>query len=150
MTPPLHESIDGRMIPKVVRVLALSSMVGVFGLAGLVLAQERLIVDPWAKPPAAIDRAGSRSVADGAVLPPLPPESSPLWEQGWSDPPTTSPEQAVSRPRPRRVAPSAGPVPARLAAVAWAKPLDMIVDPWQSGEKAVVARDFAIVDPWLR
>jgi hypothetical protein len=39
-------------------------------------------------------------------------------------------------------------VPARV--VAWAKPVQMIVDPWQSSSRAVVARDFAIVDPWLR
>jgi hypothetical protein len=32
---------------------------------------------------------------------------------------------------------------------AWAKPLDMIVDPWQSVGHSSVTRDFAIVDPWL-
>ena len=136
------------MIPEVVRVLALSSMVGVFGLAGLALAQETLIIDPWAKPPAAIDRAGSRSVADGAVLPPLPPESSQLWEQGWSDPPTSSPQPATPRAVSRGVVAVAVAAPAGRAPP-WAKPLDMIVDPWQSGDQPAAARDFAIVDPWL-
>jgi hypothetical protein len=35
-------------------------------------------------------------------------------------------------------------------AAAWAKPIDMIVDPWQPGNHAPSPRDFAIVDPWLR
>ena len=133
------------------RVLALSSVFGVLGLAGLALAQENLILDPWAKPPAAFDRAGSRSVADGAVLPPLASESSPLWAEGWSDPPAISPQKAVPRPILRRTpAPSRGVAQPQLAAVAWAKPVDMIVDPWQPGARPAVKRDFAIVDPWLR
>jgi hypothetical protein len=134
-----------------VRVLALSSVFGVLTLAGLALAQENLIIDPWAKPPAALDRAGSRSVADGAVLSPVFTERTSLWAEGWSDPPTSSSTQALARPgvRPARALPP--PVSAVThGAVAWATPIDMIVDPWQSVSHSTVTRDFAIVDPWLR
>jgi hypothetical protein len=133
-----------------VRVLVLLSGFGVLAIAGLALAQENLIIDPWAKPPAALDRAGSRSVADGAVLPPVPAERTPLWAEGWSDPPTSSPTQAVARPIARRAPAVPSPVAAATnGVVAWAKPLDMIVDPWQSVSHSTVTRDFAIVDPWL-
>ena len=127
-------------------------MFGILGLAGLALAQEDLIVDPWARPSAALDRAGSRSVvADGAALPSPPPEGSPLWAEGWTNPPAILPKKAISRPifRPE---PAAAPV--HVGAVAWAKPVDMIVDPWESAVSSAVkreiGRDVGIVDPWLR
>jgi hypothetical protein len=120
-------------------------------IAGLALAQEDLIIDPWAKPPAALDRAGSRSVADGAVQPPLLTERNPLWVEGWTDPPTRSLDEPRVRPFARRApSRSTAVAPARVRVVAWAKPLEMIVDPWQSANRSAVPRDFAIVDPWLR
>lgn len=122
-------------------------MFAVLTVAGLALAQENLIIDPWAKPPAALDRAGSRSVADGAALPSPLSRLSPLWAEGWSDPPAISPPKPDSAPLERRAAVAQ---PAHLAApVAWAEPVAMIVDPWQSGARPAVKQDFAIVDPWL-
>ena len=139
----------------------------VLGLAGLAMAQEGLIVDPWRHPspspfgkPAKTPYPGAHSAPHlGAALapkagptvvplgPPLalrtnPGAVVPLGPAGHED--IVDPWAPAAR--------VAGIAPApRLAAAHrdWAWEIQEIVDPWRQGPLAVTT-DPAIVDPWAR
>ncbi len=151
-----------------VRWVSLSSLVALLGLGGFALAQEGLIVDPWAhpsstprddvrSPSAASERALRRvnvaalpSKAGPSVVPVGPPLAlranagvvplGPVGDHEIIDPWASSASQSIDAEHHARL---------RLARHDWAWELQEIVDPWAKGPIAA-ATDPAIVDPWAR
>jgi hypothetical protein len=140
--------------------VALAPVAAILAVAGVALADEAGIIDPWdaslsgwftapAPPAADIARVGPASSparSGGLAAAPVPGDHGIVVEP-WKPAPfeLSADPWVVSRPRPP--APLAS-VPSRAHAK-WAYVVDEIVDPWgQSGGR--VSRDPLIVDPWAR
>jgi hypothetical protein len=158
---------------RMVRVPAGAWLAAVLGVAGLAMAQDDLIVDPWkralssllapwpADPAPGVDRtrhAPSAALspittkAAPAVVPVGPPLS--LSTEPWGVLPVGPAKDGVvdpwAEPRAATLAsvPS-HPVATRRGRADWAREIDEIVDPWSQGPLAA-ATDPLIIDPWAR
>lgn len=151
-----------------VRLVSGPAVLAVLGLAGLAMAQDDLIVDPWQRVVAAV--VGPRSTPAPAV-----PAARPVGVASFpiDDPkpkPTVVPVGPPLARAPSRVtplgpvtpdgivdpwagAPPAARVNGRTATRSnqrdWAFEIDEIVDPWSKGP-LVAFTDPLIVDPWAR
>jgi hypothetical protein len=149
-----------------VRWVSLSSLVALLGLGGFALAQEGLIVDPWAHPSStpssdvrspnaakdqALGHASTAALASKAgpsVVPVGPPLAAranagviplgPVGEHEIIDPWASAASHPADSDRRSRL---------RLARHDWAWEIQEIVDPWAKGP-IVAVTDPAIVDPW--
>jgi hypothetical protein len=146
-------------------------LLAVLGLAGLALAQEGLIVDPWRHPSATpsnevsksapADRSAARPVGvasfpidspkGGPSVVPVGPPLDLKSNGGAVVPLGTASDDVVDPWATGSLHPSVAERRARLAVARhdWAWEVQEIVDPWSQGPIAV-ARDPLIVDPWAR
>jgi hypothetical protein len=154
-----------------VRLITVSSIVAVLGLAGLAMAQDDLVVDPW--------KRAVNAVADPTAAPPVAERSAPR-PVGVASFPIETPEVkpavvpigpplaygkdpvAVVPVGPpthdeifdpwARAAPGGHGV-SRVASVRsgrdWAVEINEIIDPWSKGPLAAVTEPL-IVDPWAQ
>jgi hypothetical protein len=148
--------------------VSLSSLIALLGLGGFALAQEGLIVDPWAHPSSTPSREvrspsfANEQASGRAGMPALPSKAVP------SVVPVGPPLASRTNPGVVPLGPigdheiidpwaSGAPHPTdsdhrsrlRVARHDWSWEIREIVDPWAEGPIAAVT-DPAIVDPWAR
>jgi hypothetical protein len=152
-----------------VRFVTASSISAVLGLAGLAMAQDDLVVDPWKRvanvvagkseaPPVA-EPAAPRPIGV-ASFPIEPPKAKPtvvpigpplaLAQEPWGVVPIGPPGHDEIFDPWANVANGHGmsrPVTARSGRRDWAVEINEIIDPWSKGPLAAVT-DPLIVDPW--
>jgi hypothetical protein len=154
-----------------VRLVTASSILAVLGLAGLAMAQDDLVVDPWRR---VVNVVAGTSAAPSVAEPPAPrpigvasfpierPQAKPsvvpigpplaLAKEPWGIIPLGPPTHdevfdpwagAARSGRTNQLA------TARSARRDWAVEINEIIDPWSKGPLAAVT-DPLIVDPWRR
>jgi len=155
-----------------VRFVTASSILAVLGLAGLAMAQDDLVVDPWKRvvnvvagksEPVPVAEHGAPRPIGVASFPIEPPKSKPavvpigpplaLAQEPWGVVPVGPPTHDEVFDPWASVAPNgrgtSRPVTARGGRRDWAVEINEIIDPWSKGPLAAVT-DPLIVDPWAR
>lgn len=152
------------------RLVTASPILAVLGLAGLAMAQDDLVVDPWKRvvsvvagkssAPAVAERSPPRPIGV-ASFPIEAPKSKPtvvpigpplaLAKDPWGVVPVEPPTHDEVFD-PWASTPPANPSSSRLVSARaghrdWAVEIDEIIDPWSKGPLAAVT-DPLIVDPW--
>jgi hypothetical protein len=144
----------------VFRLVTLSPVAAILAVAGIALADEAGIIDPWdaslsgwftapAPPAADIARAGTPSVPvrSGGFAAAAVPGDHEIVVEPWKPAPfeLSYDPWVVSRPRPAAPAATAR----SRSHGKWAYVVDEIIDPW-GHSTGRVSRDPLIVDPWAR